>query len=139
MNGEITESELEFFHGEEREDAFDVAAKQLFMVIGRLRQVFRGKNLRASGTLTLKKPVCDVDTIKWCGIRGDFMIRRVGQDLWIPISEASSDRPWLMIPLASNSKKLFKVALDLKEKTAKSMLKSSDDATLQMQKILENK
>jgi len=140
MNGSITESEHEFFfQGKEKEDAFDAAAKRLFVVLGRLRHTFRGNNLRATGTLSLKEPLHKVDKIRWSGIRGDFMIKMQDKDHWIPLSEVSADRPWLMIPLVRNGKELFQIAFDIKQSMSSDMGSCADSGEAQIAQILENK
>tara|TARA_R110000824_G_scaffold192464_3_gene374651 strand:- start:10416 stop:10811 length:396 start_codon:yes stop_codon:yes gene_type:complete len=121
----MTNLELEYhWDGEEKVDAFDDSAKSLFLGVTRIYNLFRGKNLRVNAIVTLEDPVHSVTSIMWDGISGSFKVNVDGSG-WINLSDASADRPWLMIPLASNAEKLFEEAVRVKVEMASEMADAS--------------
>ena len=136
-----TETEMEHFYKDKsEEDSFDVSAKNLFILVDKLRRVFRAANLRVDARYELEVPHQGVSCVIWSGSRGDFMLELDGP---VPrqsaLSDLAGDKPWIMEVVARYSKEIYDSALEEKHKKASSMSSSVAFGAEALKSILEEK
>lgn len=136
-----TETEMEhFYKGKSGEDYFDVSAKNLFILVDKLRKVFRAANLRVDSRYELEAPHHGMSAVIWSGSRGDFMLEIDGKiPRQSPLSELAGDRPWMMEVVALHSKEIYNSALEAKHMKASSMSNSVASGAKALKSILEEK
>ena len=136
-----TEIEIEHYHkGKSEEDRFDVSAKGLFVIVSKLKEIFRSSNFRVDAKYKLKEPMHGITGVLWSGSRGDFLLESEGP---VPrttgLADIAGDRPWMMEIVAIHGQEVYYSALEAKIEMMESMEKSTELGLEVLKSILGEK
>lgn len=133
-----TETEMEHLSKPKIKDPFDISAQSLFVLVTKLKKVFRAANFRVDAAIQLPEPMHGIVGIHWSGARGDFMLEFGGLcPRTIDLANLAGDKPWMMEVVAIFSEEIYSSALKAKVDMASSMSSSSGLGATALQSILE--